>query len=362
METDLNYSTTTALNSASLNYQTPSADIDQASPTGESYWDNDNFNKYLGYYKTHPELKVRVDSMIMWTVGRGYEANTPKTQAILDNIRGWGDEDFITVMENHDRMTMVNGDAFTEIIRNDKGTLINLKPLNPGTIRTVVDNKGLIIRYEQLKNSKVVKKFEPKDILHSTEMRAASEIHGTSRIESVMWLLDTKREIMNDLRRVMHRSTIRVLYVDADDTARFNTLRTQYKEGIKNGEVLILPGKRGVDAEFEDLSVPPVQAYMEFARYIDIQISRAVGVPDVILGGSEQYTEASSKVGYLTFEQPYMYRQRKLEADLWNQCAIKVKFNRPVSLKDDVQGDESKNTGQVNIQPNETQVGVGRSE
>ena len=101
---------------------------------------------------------------------------------------------------------------------------------------------------------------------------------------------------------------------------------------------------------------------MNWIRYLENVFYQAVGVPKIILGGSQEFTEASSKIGYLTFEQPYMAEQRELESDLWAQLGIKVKFERPVSLKEDVQQNEAANTGQVGIQANETQTGVARNE
>ena len=55
-----------------------------------------------------------------------------------------------------------------------------------------------------------------------------------------------------------------------------------------------------------------------------------------------------------------MTEQRLLEQDLWNQLAIRVKFDRPVSLMDSMQSDEAANTGQTGFQPNDTQAGVGK--
>ena len=106
----------------------------------------------------------------------------------------------------------------------------------------------------------------------------------------------------------------------------------------------------------------PLQNPIEWIRYLENFFYQAVGVPKIILGGSQEFTEASSKVGYLTFEQVYAREQKELEADLWNQLAIKVEFIRPVSLKDNVTQDEAANTGQVGIQPNETEVQVTRNE
>ena len=101
---------------------------------------------------------------------------------------------------------------------------------------------------------------------------------------------------------------------------------------------------------------------MRWIEHLESEFQEEIGTPKVILGGSQNFTEASSKVGFLTFVQPYMTRQRNLEDDLWNQVGVKVRFNRPVSLKDDVQGSEAANTGQVGFQQNEAAVGVSRTE
>lgn len=359
---DLSVATTTDLAGKTGEFSVNLINLDEPNTgKGETYWYNSDFAKYMGYYKTIPELKSAIDSMVMWTVGRGWVAGDKLTQLRLESIRGWGEDSFQAIMQNHETITMINGDAYTEIIRNEQGTLINLKPLNPANIRHVVDEKGLIKGYDIISGKVRLKRLKPQQVLHSTENRVGNEIHGVSKVESVRWIIDARNEAMHDLRRIMHRSTIRVLYVDEEDTSRLSNLRTQYREGIKNGDVLILPVKKG-EAEFEDLTIPPTEAFLNWIRYLENLFYKEVGVPEVILGGSQQYTEASSKVGYLTFEQPYMTRQRLLEADLWHQVGIKVKFLRPQSLKDDLQKDEEKNTGQTGVQANEVNVGVTRNE
>jgi len=323
------------------------------SEAGEYYWDNTEFPRYLAYYKNVPEVKSAIDAMAMWVTGKGWTAD-PYTENILNNIVGWGEDSFQSIMRAHEVMTMLNGDAYAEIVRNDSGVLINLKPLDPRQCRTVVNSKGFIVRYEVREGGKM-RKIPTTKMLHSTENRLGAEYHGTGKLVSVTWLLDAKKEAMKDLRRVMHRSTIRVLYIDMDEEDTLTKAKTQYKDAIKNGEVLIMPARKG-EAEFEDLSVPPVTVYLEWIKYVGSEIYKAVGTPEIILGGSQEYTEAGSKVGYMTFEQPYMTRQKLLETDLWNQVGVKVKFERPTSIKDDVQKGEAQNTGQTNFQQGETQL------
>jgi hypothetical protein len=120
--------------------------------------------------------------------------------------------------------------------------------------------------------------------------------------------------------------------------------------------MLVLPMKT---ADIKDSAVS-VKDFLSWISYLENFFYQAVGIPKIILGGSQEFTEASSKVGYLTFEQVYMSEQRKLEQDLWNQIGIFVKFERPISLKDEMAQSEAKNTGQVGFQPNDTVAGSGK--
>lgn len=364
----LGKSTTTELKTGVPNYSVSYKSVDEAGASKETEWLNSNWSKYLGYYKSIPELKQALDALAIWTAGKGWTAESTLTKTYLDMIRGWGEDSFDSIMRNMIVTKKLNGDAYAEIITHngkplkEGGKLINLKPLNPGRMKNIVNDKGIIIRYEEFNNKgEVVNKFRPEEIFHIVNDRIANEIHGISIIESCQGIIDFNNEVLADVRRVLHRSTIRVLYVDEDNAAKLASLRTQYKEAIKNGEVLILPGKPQ-DASFQDLQVPPVQIYLDWKRYLEDYFYRAVGTPKIILGGAQEYTEASSKVGYLTFEQVYMAEQRLLEQDIWNQLGLKITFDRPVSLKEPVQSSEQANTGQVGFQPNETETQMGRTE
>jgi len=362
-ETNLSNSTTSSMNSSVTNFSVSPRTIDEAQ-ISEQKWYNPFWSKYLGYYKAIPELKQAVDSLAMWTAGKGYTADN-RTKAILEHISGWGEDSFDSIMQNLLVTKKINGDAFAERIVADDAdkTLINLKPLNPSRIRTVVDPKGIIVRYEEWNpaGNQPIRNFKPDEIFHIVNNRIANEIHGVSVVESCQWVIDARNEAMSDWRRILHRSSIRVMYVDIDDTSKLTVIKTQYADAIKNGEVLILPVKKG-DAELVDYSAPPLEAFLGWIRYLENFFYQAVGVPKVILGGSQEFTEASSKVGYLTFEQVYATEQRLLEQDLWNQLAIKITFERPVSLKEDVLTSEAANTGQVGFQPNEVNASMTKNE
>ena len=352
--------TTTQLNSGVPDYKVPSKTIDEAGVEKETYWNNSNWPTYLGYLKSIPEYRNAVRALAIYTCGRGWSAS-PEDKAMLENIRGWGEDTFDSIMQDMIIVKKTNGDAYLQIIRNPDNpiTIINLKKLNPLRVRHVVNSDGILIGYDWMTvgdKSKPIKRLKVEEVFHICNDRVANEIHGTSVLESCKWVIDWLNEMLSDLRRVMHRSTIRVLYIDMDDTTKLGTVRTQYKEAIKNGEVLIIPARRG-EAEFEQLNIPPTEAWLSAIRFVRDYFYEVLGVPKVITGGTQESTEASSKIGYQTFEQPYITEQRLLEQDIWNQLAIRIKFDRPKSLLDELQGEQQANQSQVGFQPSEMMPG-----
>lgn len=358
---DLNLNNTTLTNLANTvpDFTVPLENTDGTNSTpGETTWYNSNWPKYLGYYKKIPELQKALGALGVWAFGKGWSAEEG-TEVNLDNIIGWGEDSFSNLMWNMMITKKINGDAYAEIVRNkDTGRLINLKPLDPASMVTVVASNGTIKRYEQIsKINKNPKKFKKENIFHIANDRIADEIHGTSIMEACQWVIDARNEAMNDWRRISHRSTVRVLYIDQDNTAKLQTLKNEYADAIKKGEVMIIPAKKG-DAEFTELSLPPVNAFLEWIQYLENFFYQAVGVPRVI-ATSENFTESSSKIGFLTFEPVYTWEQVQMEKDLWNQLAIKVVFNRPPSLSGELQQDEAKDGPVQAAQPNDVQAGVG---
>ena len=161
--------------------------IDQRSTEGaeatETYYQCSKWPQWYGYYRSIPELKQAIDTRAIWTVGKGYEAK-PRARAILSLIHGWGEDTFNDILKNMIITKRICGDAFAEIIRDKKtGILLNLKPLDPSTIRIVVNKKGIHQRYEQVsKTTKQVIKFPPHKIFHLLNKRVADEIHGIGDI------------------------------------------------------------------------------------------------------------------------------------------------------------------------------------
>jgi len=349
-------STTTDLDNQVDDYEVDSKVTDYAGSQKETEWTFPDATKNLGYYFNIPELKTAIDCLAIWTAGKGFETDL-YTKLLLEHVQGWGEDTISSILQGLIVMKKVVGDAFAEIIRKD-GKLINLKPISPERMKIVVDGKGMIKRYEVRRADGQFDKFNKEDILHLCNNRISDEIHGTSVIDACKWVIDARNEAMVDERKIKHRElALGVLYVDTDNTQKINEIKTQYQNAVKNGEMLVLPKDL---AELKDSNINPKDR-LAWIQYLENFFYQAVGVPRVI-ATSQDYTEAASKVGYLTFEPIYTNEQVLLEQDLWNQLGLKLKFNRPVSLGGVMQESEAKNTGQTSFQPNEMQATATRTE
>lgn len=340
--------------------------VDAVRPDGpldqeETFWVNTKFTQWFGYYKQVAEFKKPIDAFATWVVGKGFTADA-QTTVDLNHVTGWGEDTIKSIFWNMIVTKKIGGDAFAEIIRDEAtGRLLNIKPLDPSVIRTVVDRKGRIKRYEQFSKTSpksTPRKFEPKDILHLVNDRVADEIHGTSVTEACEWALIAKREAMYDWRKVLRRNVnpLKIWYTDLDDQTKINAFVTKIETVTKDKENIVIPA----DKVKVDVVQTPLVAPIDWMKYLDSVILKALGIPEVILGGSSEFTEASSKTAYLTFEQVYTREQEELENDLWNQLQIRIKFNKPASLMNELLSSEQKNTGQTSFQPNDVQAGSGK--
>lgn len=319
-------------------YSVPSMRTDGAGDQKETEWINTNWGNYLGYYKTIPELKVAIDAKATWTVGKGFTSNE-LTTLLLMTIKGNGKDTFNSILENAIRTYHIGGDAFLEVIRNPKGYLINLKPLDPGTIKIVANRQGIIIRYEQISKIKgVSKKFEPKDIVHLSRNRVADEIHGVSLIPAVENIILARNEAMADMKKLMHRHVkpIVVWQLDTDDTAKIAAFKVKGDAAMEQGENIYIPKGAVLPPEILAVAGNATLNPLPWIQQLNQYFFQATGVPQIIVGGSQEMTEATAKIAYLAFEQTIEEEQLYIEEQILSQLNLEIELDFPASLENDV--------------------------
>ena len=358
-ETNIGSAVASDLSTQVRDYSVPSQTTDASSGLTETRWSNTTFNKYLGYYKTIPELIV-IDAKATWTVGKGFKADEVTTM-LLDAIKGIGRDTFNTIIENMIRTYHIGGDAYCEIIRDDEDNLINLKPLDPSVMTHIANPKGMIIRYEQ--TSKIpggeVKKFKPEKIFHLMRNRVADEIHGTSMITILEQIILMRNEAMTDWKRVMHRNVdpMMIFHLDTDDTTKIAAFKATTDAARGKGENLYVPKDAVVP---EQMSVAPNSNLnpLPWIENLNNYFYEASGVPKIIVGGVGGITEAAVKIAYLAFQQTIEEEQLFVEEQVLAQLNLVLELEFPASLENELLSDKAKD-GPENIDANDTTAGSG---
>ena len=344
-----------------VDYSVDSEQTDGATGNGETVYINTDWGQNFGYFNQIAELNATINAKATWTIGKGFKAEA-QTELLLDTIRGFGKDTFNTILENMIRTYYIGGDAFAEIIRDEEGNLINMKTLDPSTITIVAGENGLIKRYEQNSKTKksVLKKFKPEEMLHLARNRVADQIHGVSVIASVENIILARNEAITDYRKMMHRhmQPRYIFHLDTDDETEIAKYKATNDAAWKDGENMYVPKDVVVP---EQMSIAP-NSTLDPKAWIDQQgdfFYEAVGVPQIILGGSGEFTEASAKIAYLAFQQNIEEEQLYIEEQLLSQMNILIELEFPASLENELLSDESKD-GAENIDPSETTAGEGQ--
>ena len=333
-------------------FTTESSSTDSASNQKETRWYNSLFNKWYGLYLKRAKAKITINAWVTFVVGKGISSTTHQTE--IDNMN------FLHIMWNMLVIKKVNGDSFAEIIRNENGTLLDLKPLDPASIVSVWGTDGLIDHYEQISNveGKENEEIAKEKILHMMNDRVADNIHGTSVLEAVEWNLNAQEEArLVHRKKVKNSGIIGIIEADTQDTTKIAVLKEPLKTGTEKGNFLIVPKDViGIKPWEVKLNTADTIAWI---NHLEDEMFMLMGIPKPIVGGA-QSGEGDTKMSYLAFEQYYTRAIEELKEDLWDQLAMRIEVETPVSIKDDVQDTQAKNTNEVGFQPNDTNVGVQR--
>lgn len=346
-------------------YKVDTAELEGAKDQKETKYQNTKWSQQLGYYKKIPELKEAINIVAMWTVGKGF-ISEPITEISLGGIKGIAIDTFNTILQNMIINYHIGGDAFAEIILDEEKNIINLKPLDPGTIIIVADRKGRIIRYEQLSKIKgKTRKFIPEEIFHLSRNRIGDEIHGDSMIEAVEDTILMFNEALADWKRVLHRNIepLWIIHADTDDTTKIAGIKTDWEKVRKKGEAWVVP-KGVVVPELAATAPNATLNPMPWIEFLKGKFYEAAGVPELIAGSGKQFTEASAKIKYLAWQQTIEAQQLFIEENCLNQLSIEIELEFPASLLNETLSDKPKeNTGEISppniqqeqaFQPNDT--------
>lgn len=342
----------------------PQKATDGATGMKETEYSFSDFNKWNGYFYSVPDVQSALIMKAIWNTGKGYDTDVD-TQVILEHITGWGKETFDDILFNLDLTSMIGGDSFAEIIRDEaSGDVINLKVLDTQSMKVVANDKGIILRYEQTikvsKDQKIVKVFQPEDILHISNNKYADNLHGISSIQALEETIKADYESFEIMKKVMRfQARPFILWkLKTDDEITINQFVQKIEKARGYGEDTFIPDDdNAVSFEVVQLNINAV--IFEWRNDIRNKYYRNVGLPQIVPGASGGSTESESKVIYTAFGQIVQQRQKFLERQLWTQLQIKIKLKHPDSFFSDLTTDASKD-GNSGFQLNDIVAGRGR--
>lgn len=335
--------------------------LDSPTQLKETEWQNSNFGEQLSIYKTIPEFKIGLDMRAIWTIGNKIEAD-PETTVILDHLSGWGKDTFRNILKNMLIVKRLAGDSYAEIVKDKpSGKLINLKPLNAGRMKDIYNAQGILIRHEYDMLNGKVQTFKPSQIFHLTNKRICDEIHGVADSEALDTIIKANKESFDDVRKLMHRFVKPMLHVvlDVDDPAKIDDFITRFDAIVNKGENLFTP--KGTVEKVDIIAIPPNATLnsLPWREHLKNYFFQTVGMPQIVLGSSGEFTESTAKIAYLAFENSVKDEQTDIIEQVWDQLFLKIKLTFPASLKNELLSDEAKDSTNGATKPSDTIAGEG---
>ena len=356
-ELNINQTAVSDLTNRQEDFSVAPAVTDGATGQKETRHINTHWTKYFGYYDEIAELKRAIDIISTWAIGKGYESDI-ETKEILTGINGIGNDSFNIILENLTRVMFINGDSFAEIIRDDDGELINLKPLPPETIVIISNEQGMIVRYEQVSKVKEkigVKKFAKDEIFHLSRNRVADSITGQSIIKELEETILARNEAIKDWRKVMHRNVnpVRIWHLDSDDETKVKEFVRKVESTITGAENIFVP-RGNVEVEVSSVAPNATLNGIPWIRELSGYFFEASGIPEIIVSSGKQFTDASSKIKYLVWEQSVEQIQLYIEEQVGIQLGIEINLVFPASLEKGILQEQQKEGELVGARPNDT--------
>ena len=354
-EFDLNKATTTDFTNQVPDFIMDAKVLDVDNSSGETITYFENAVTDIGYWQNDPIVFSAANGLATWAFSLGWTSDTD-TITEFEHFTGRGNETFETIMWNHEVMKLVVGDAFMEMVWNEKMTkILNLINISPERVR-VISKDGRILRYEVWNGSKW-KKFKTTHMYHTSNKRIGDQVHGTSQIQAIRKSIDARQEAEADERVIKHRDkALGIVYYKTNNEGKIQFANSQIEKAVKNGEMVGLPEDTAEILPYPSKSSEDRQNWIQSREN---HTYSSLGVPRNMIT-SDGTSEVGGINGHLIFEVTSGKEALDEEKAIWSQMSRKINFTRPISLAPNAQDNQDKNTGTTTIQPAEATPSVNR--
>ncbi len=164
-------------------------------------------------------------------------------------------------------------------------------------------------------------------------------------------------ESLVDMKILQHRNIwpLRTIEVDTENTTKINRIRTEFQDAIKNRDIVIIP-KGTVEVKTDGVAPNETLSPLAWQKSLVKKFYQVVATPQIIVGGSEEITEATAKVLLLVWIQEYRTGQLYLEREILSQLNLEIKYNLPASVQNELISGENKSETMQASTPEDTSV------
>lgn len=311
-----------------------------------------DWTKWHGIYRSIPEARSTIDTWINWIIGKKLTMDS-KTRKIVERIEGNNKDTFRVILKNVKRVSKICGDGFSGIVKDKAKRLINLKVLNPGTIRIEANKMGMINKYSQVSNPpnpNVLDTWEPEEMFHIPNDRIADEIHGIPELEKTFNIMKWKHQSMGDLATMFHRYIFPILdvYAKTDDPTELAHIEDIYNKSVKNMNNRIIP--EGVVDKVERVSIPQFSTLdpLPWQKFLRSYWTETSNVPDIIRGKSDEVSLAAGKLNVFAYKEKIIMEQLEFSEQIKQQLGLDIKFEAPPDLDVEISNDDKAFNKNVN--------------
>ncbi len=166
---------------------------------------------------------------------------------------------------------------------------------------------------------------------------------GVSLVDSVEWIILARNEAMADMKQLMHRYVKpRIVFkLDTEVDSKINAFKVKADKASNQGENLYIP--MGA-VEWELLSVPTNSTLspLPWIDRLNQYFFQATGVPQIIVGGSSEFSESATKIALIAYEQLIAEEQLYIEEQVLSQLNLEIELDPPVSIQNELISDNQK--------------------
>jgi len=162
------------------------------------------------------------------------------------------------------------------------------------------------------------------------------------------------------MKILMHRHVkpMRIWSLDTDDPTEIASFKSTIDKAHDNTENIYVP-KGIVEQEVATVAPNATLNPLPWIAELRTELYQQARVPQIIVGGSSEFTEASAKIAYLAFQQNIEEEQLYVEEQTAYQLGLTIELDFPASLENELLSDQKKD-GNSAFQQNDTTAGVGQ--